>query len=176
MTKEDTRKLLFTIAAAFPNFKVNNPDVAVAIWFDLLKEQDANLIYAAFRSFVAADKTGFAPSVGQLINKAYDLTHQDDTTASEAWARVYKAIRNGAYNAAEEFNKLPPDIQKAVGSAAQIHAWAIDENFNENVISSNFMRAYAQVKARERNDAMIPADVKARLDGMTSKMIEGGTA
>lgn len=53
----------------------------------------------------------------------------------EAWSLVEKAIRNSIYNSQEEFSKLPPLVQKAVGSPNVLDAllgigsWIVDNVF-----------------------------------------------
>ena len=82
----------------------------------------------------------------------------------EAWALVSKAIRNSGYNSVEEFAKLPPSAQKAVGLPDQLRTWALDENYNEQVVSSNFMRCYRTELARHEELSKMPSDVKALID------------
>ena len=175
MTIQEVKKLLFAINAAFPNYKPQNPEETALIWADLLGDQDANNIFAAFKVYTRTDKSGFAPSVGQLIQGAQELREKDSTalSAGEAWGIVYKAICRSGDNSQEEYNKLPPEIQKAVGSPGQLRAWALDDQFNEGVASSNFRRAYAVVLERKRNDALIPADVKRALEQQTAARLEG---
>lgn len=175
MTIQEVKKLLFAINAAFPNYKPQNPEETALIWADLLGDQDANNIFAAFKVYTRTDKSGFAPSVGQLIQGAKDLQDKtsNELSASEAWGIVYKAICRSGDNAQEEFDKLPPEVQKAVGLPGQLRAWAMDDQFNEGVASSNFRRAYTTVLERKRNDALIPADVKRALEQQTAARLEG---
>ena len=82
----------------------------------------------------------------------------------EAWSLVSKAIRNSAYNSVEEFAKLPPIVQNAVGLPDQLRTWALDENYNEQVISSNFMRCYRTELARHEELSKMPAEIKDLID------------
>ena len=147
MTKDETRILLATINSIYPNFKVDDPEQTVNAWHLFLDDQPTVLINAALKVYVASNRSGFAPSVGQLIQGAQELREKDSTvlSAGEAWGIVYKAICRSGDNSQEEFDKLPPEIQKAVGSPGQLRAWALDDQFNEGVASSNFRRAYAVV-------------------------------
>ena len=175
MTIQEVKKLLFAINAAFPNYKPQNPEETALIWADLLGDQDANNIFAAFKVYTRTDKSGFAPSVGQLIQGAKDLQDKtsNELSASEAWGIVYKAICRSGDNAQEEYDKLPPEVQKAVGSPGQLRSWAMDDHFNEGVASSWFRRAYETILERKRNDALIPADVKRALEQQTAARLEG---
>ncbi len=162
MTREETIQLLMTIQAAFPNYKVPDKTVTVNIWMNMLENYDSSLVMASLKSYIATDKTGFAPSIGQIIDKAHTLAKlngNSELTETEAWSLVSKALRNGVYNSESEFNKLPESVQKAVGSHEMLRVWATDENFNESVVSSNFMRSYKSVMNRKTEIEKLPASV-----------------
>jgi len=173
MTKDDIRKLLYMINSIYPNFKVTNPEQMVNVWMEFLEDQDPNAIAASLKVYVRTDTSGFAPSIGQLIQGVYKLKTQNELTAGEAWSMVHKAIRRSSYYAAEEFNKLPKTVQRAVGSADQLHAWATDECFNEGVASSNFRRAYQNACEQQRVEALVPKDVVDLIDNLTSPVMIG---
>lgn len=59
----------------------------------------------------------------------------------EAWSLVEKAIRNSIYNSQEEFSKLPPLVQKAVGSPNVLRLWAADGSYSEQVACWKIVRA-----------------------------------
>ena len=168
MTKDEIRKLLYMINSIYPNFKVNNPEQMIEIWTEFLEDQDANAIAASLKMYVRSDTSGFAPSIGQLIQGAYKLTVKEELTPGEAWSMVHRAICRSTYYATEEFNKLPKTVQRAVGSADQLRAWATDEYFNEGVASSNFRRAYQNACDQKRNEALIPADVAKMIESLTA--------
>ncbi len=86
-----------------------------------------------------------------------------------------KAIKNSAYNAEEEFSKLPSRIQEAIGSHNVLHNWS-QENINgiETVIGSNFMRSYKATVIRKKEEKQLPSSIKKMLGNVGSKMIEGG--
>ena len=69
----------------------------------------------------------------------------------------------------DEYNKLPPVVQKAVGSPSQLREWGMDEDFNESVVSSNFMRVYRNELSKQHRDACMPEDVKALMRSIVSE-------
>ena len=75
---------------------------------------------------------------------------------------VYRIIGMGIYHADEEWEKLPDQVKNAI-SPVQIREWAMDENFNEGVAASNFMKSFQISQKREQELAMIPENVKALL-------------
>ena len=71
-----------------------------------------------------------------------------------------RALQNSTYHEVESYNKLPLIIQKAVGSPNNLHIIATDENFNEEVVKSNFLNMYRTAVKRDKTDRTTPNDVK----------------
>ena len=97
-------------------------------------------------------------------------------TEQAAWALVAKAVRNGTWGAKEEFDALPPQIQRVVGSPTQLRDWAqMDSDSLHSVVASNFQRSYrAKVKA-DKEYAALPSDVRKAIGGLADRMrLEAG--
>ena len=133
----------------------------------MLSEYTYEQISIALKAYILSDTSGFAPSVDQLVGKIQAITKPEELNEMEAWSLVSKAIRNSGYNSVEEFAKLPPLVQKAVGLPDQLMTWALDENYNEQVVSSNFMRCYRTELARHEELSKMPAEVKALIDSVS---------
>ena len=173
MTEEETAKILTTITVAYPNFKVVDAEATINLYFSMLKEYPYNICDSALKAYITADTTGFAPSIGKLIERINQLTQPQMLNELEAWNIVSKALRNGCYGASEEFEKFPPIIKKIIGSPSMLQMWATDEYFNESVVSSNFMRAYRQEIEVQKELIALPADVKALIaNNNYSKQLE----
>lgn len=165
MTREETVKIIRIICGSFPNFKPSDLSETVDIWNMMLEEYTYNQIAGALKSYILADSTGFAPSIGQLIAKVKTIEEPAQLNESEAWGLVSKAIRNGYYGAVEEFSKLPPLVQKAVGIPDNIRNWS-QTNLEsvETVIQSNFLRAYRVEAQRAAEISKMPSDVKTMIE------------
>lgn len=165
MTREETVKIIRIICGSYPNFKPSDLSETVDIWNMMLEEYTYNQIAGALKSYILADSTGFAPSIGQLIAKVKTIEEPAQLNESEAWGLVSKAIRNGYYGAVEEFSKLPPLVQKAVGIPDNIRNWS-QTNLEsvETVIQSNFLRAYRVEAQRAAEISKMPSDVKTMIE------------
>ena len=163
MTREETVKIIRIMVDSYPNYKPNNISETVDVWQMMLSDYDYNLVAMALKAYILSDTIGFAPSIGQIVDKIQAISKPQELSEMEAWDMVRIALRNSGYNAEEEFNKLPLIVQKAVSSPSQLRTWALDENYNEQVVSSNFMRCYRTVVARENEIAKMPAEVRALL-------------
>lgn len=161
MTKQETAQLLAIISATYPNFKVENKTQTIDAWHWSLEEYPFNAIQMAYKVYIKTDKSGFAPSVNQLITNLQKPAELNSLSEGEAWALVKKAIQNGNYGAEEEYNKLPEIVQKAVGSPNMIRQWAMSDTAEVNtVIASNFQRTYKSVVQRESQKAFVGNDLR----------------
>lgn len=162
MTKEQVGKLLITIQAYYPNYNPPDKKIAINAWYVMLAEYPEDLVLQALRACIATNTSGFAPDVGQIMSKIQTISQPQELNEMEAWSLVSKALRNGYYGAVEEFNKLPPLVQKAVGSPDNLRNWAqTDSESIENVVQSNFMRTYRTVVNRAKEYQKMPKDIQA---------------
>lgn len=173
MTREEIQDFLAMVQATYPNYNPPNKTAAVNAWLLALEEYDANHIALAFKIYMKTDTSGFAPTPGKLIDKLQSVTQPQELNSMEAWALVSKAIRNSTYNSVAEFAKLPPLVQKAVGLPGQLRQWAMDEDYNEQVVSSNFMRTYNTVVTRDKEVAKMPVEVRNMIEKVKERSYEG---
>ena len=160
MERREVATLLATIQAYYPQYNPPDKTIAVNAWFDMLKEYPKELIENALRAFISTDTTAFAPSVGQLIGKMNEIQNMGELNEMEAWTLVSKAIRNSGYHSSEEFEKLPELVQKSVGTPSQLRTWALDQNYNEQVVSSNFIKCYRAEAKLKRERMSLPQDIR----------------
>lgn len=164
MLREETAKILMMIQGAYPNYKPLDKTIAVNTWHMVLTDIPFELAQQAFLVYLRSDTSGFAPSPGQLIGIVQTLSAPKQLNELEAWTLVEKALQNSSYNSELEFSKLPLLIQKTVGAPRQLRAWATDEEYNSQVVSSNFMRVYRnELRKQEEYDRM-PENLKQLVD------------
>ena len=165
MTKREIAEMLTVIQANCPDTAKGQSDAAfkskVTLWYEFFQNYPKELVHAAAMAFIANDTKGFMPNIGQINDYIQKLRGQENMTEGEAWSYVAKAIRNSAYNSAEEFAKLPERIQRLVGSHNQLREWALmDAEILQSVVSSNFQRTF---RARQKSDVeyeRLPSRVK----------------
>ncbi len=173
MTKKEMKAILAVLKAAYPNFcrDMQGEDLqsVVDIWTDMFKDDSVEVVAIAVKAHIAKDAKGYAPHIGAIKNAIVKLYSQDELTELEAWELVRKAIRNSGYEAREEFAKLPPVVQRLVGSPNQLREWAMmDSDVLGSVVASHFQRSYRARMESEREYLALPSDVRntmARLSG-----------
>lgn len=165
MTRDETIQILMMVQAAYPNYKPSDKTVAINTWNLLLSEYSYSQVESGLRAYILSDTSGFAPSIGQIVDKIKTANEPAQLNESEAWGLVSKAIRNGYYGAVEEFSKLPPLVQKAVGTPDNLRNWS-QTNLDsvETVIQSNFLRAYRVEAQRAAEISKMPSDVKIMIE------------
>lgn len=174
MTRDETKKIIMGIQCSYPNFKPQcELSFLIDVWNDDLADYSYEEVYMALKRFKATDTSGFAPSIGQLVDAIHkNRGGSNDLSEAEAWDMVRKAIGCSTYYAQEEYDKLPDGIKKAVGSPNQLRNWAMDEDYNENVVQSNFLRIYRTECNKTKEFERLPNTLQNLITGTTQKMIK----
>lgn len=169
MTLQDTAKVMDIIKGAYPNWNATRETAIV--WAQMFVDDPVERVLAGVKSYIAVDTKGFAPVVGQIKQMMNEI-ESDDMSEQEAWSLIRKAIGNGLYGCYTEYEKLPPILQKVVGTPEQLTEWAMLEDGLDTVVASNVMRSYRAVLQRDKLERALPSDVKMLLGGGV-KMIGG---
>ena len=168
MTREETVKIIRIMVESYPNYKPNNISETVDVWQMMLSDYDYNIVAMALKAYILSDTSGFAPSIGQLVDKMKSITSPQELNEMEAWALVCDALKNCGYNYVEEYEKLPPLVQKAVGLPTQLREWSLTENLNKDVVGSNFMRCYRIEVERQREMSKMPQNIREMLESISN--------
>ena len=159
MNRDETKKILMNIQCSFANWKpASDLGFMIDVWSDDLADYSYEQVYTALKIYKATDTTGFAPSIGQLVDKIH--SGKEEMNANEAWGLVYKALSNAGYHSEEEFDKLPPLVQKAIGSPGSLRSLSQSSDFNEEVEKSLFTRSYEAAKKRAKEDQKLPEAIR----------------
>lgn len=165
MNRDETKQILTILRINYPhsfkNFTYEESEMFLNLWAEAFKEDSVDLVIAAIKAIIYGDTREFAPNVGQVKAKMFDLMNQDEPTEQEAWNLVFKALCNSISNAEEEFQKLPKLIQSVVGSPSMLKSWAVmDINEVQTVVASNFMRGYKARANVEKQNQLLPYEIK----------------
>lgn len=176
MTEKEVRQLLAMTQAVYPNYNPPSREAAVNAWLMCLSEYDSKVVQLAFKTYMTTNTSGFAPAPGQLIEILQSLTQPSELNELEAWSMVRKALRNCGYNSEQEFAKLPTVVQKTVGTPQQLRIWACDSEFNENVVSSNFIKTYRTEVKRATELNKMSSDVRKLIEMVNTNSVSAQIA
>ena len=175
MTRTEIAIIMDILSTAYPRFYTGpdapNPVKTMALWSEMFAEDDVAIVAAAVKALIATDDKGFPPHIGAVKAKVRQITQPAGMTEQEAWNLVAKAIRNSAYGSREEFDKLPIDIQRLVGSPNQLRDWAMmDSDTVHSVVASNFQRSYKTRKTADADYQALPSDIKTMISGLAARL------
>ena len=175
MTKKEMAEILAVMQANYPDDFRGMSDAAmqgkINLWFMQFRDDEYKEVLAAVMAHIATDTNRFMPPVGVIKAKLVEIRQPDEMTEIEAWELVSKATRNSTYNSAEEFAKLPPVVQRLVGSHMQLKEWAaMDTDTLQSVVASNFQRSYKVRAKSEREYLALPSSVKTYMASLAEGM------
>lgn len=177
MTKREVIGIMAVMEAAYPAFYKQagrtEKETAVNLWAEMFADDDAVLVAGAVKAFIAGDKSGFPPTIGQIKGRMRELLEPEQDTATEAWNAVYKAVHSGCLP--RHYDALPEMARQVVGSYAQLKEMGqmSPSDFN-TVAQSNFLRSYRAKEKAMREYAAVPDSVKVLVAGIQNRL-SGGT-
>lgn len=165
MTKNETLQIMNILKIAYPTFYKNISkqealDI-VDLWSNMFEEDDVLLVIAAVKAFIATDDKGYPPVIGVIKKKMRELSQPRTMSEMEAWQLVKKAASNSAYHAKEEFDKLPPTIQKIIGDYQTLKDWGLmDTEKFDTVLQSSFIKFFKINSEKEKEYMALPLSVR----------------
>lgn len=175
MTRKESAQIIGIMQTvyldSFKNLSADAIQSTVAIWANVFEDDPASAVQAAVMAHISATTDRFMPPPGAIKQRLVEIKTGGNLTAGEAWQLVYAAAQRGIHHAQEEFDKLPPIVQRLVGSPNQLREWAMmDAETVQSVIASNFQRSYAVRAEKEREYMALPSGVKDTLGAIAGKL------
>ena len=175
MTREETKSILSVLKAGYPNFykdlKKDDADQIINLWSAMFADDSPKIVVEAVKSLMCSLQ--FPPTIADVKQKIALITQPAHLTEIEAWNLVRASM--SYYSSGECFNRLPPILQKLVGSPGQLREWAVmDADTVDSVIQSNFMRSYKARIQSEKEYSLLPESTKNLIEAAKAKMLEGG--
>jgi hypothetical protein len=155
----------------FRDMRKIDAEALINLWTESFCDTPYDIVSAGVMAFISTDTKGYMPKVGMINEQIRKLTAKEQMTEQEAISLILKATRNGLYGAKEEFDKLPPILQRLVGSPEQIRSWSLmTEDDIQTVVASNLMRSYRVVAKQEEYKQTLPASLKVMLETTADKL------
>ena len=175
MTRDETIKILAVLKANYSEYfrdmKKVDAEALINLWTESFCDTPYDAVSAGVMAFITTDTKGYMPKVGMIKEQLRKLTAKEQMTEQEAVSLILKATRNGLYGAKEEFDKLPPILQRLVGSPEQIRSWSLmSEDDIQTVVASNLMRSYRVVAKQEEYRQALPSKLQAMIETAADKL------
>lgn len=146
-------KAVYTDPKFIPN------EESVNVWYELLKDMDAQYLKASVAKYMQTEK--FPPFPADLRKTA----EAKYLTADEAWGKVSDCLWGitNRKRAIAEFNNLPIECQKTLGSADALYAYTQGE-WNEGVNKALFVKNYKPTVERMQTDSRMSKPLRTALE------------
>lgn len=170
MTKSETGKLLFLLQTAYPRYydgkTADELAGAVDLWYDLLKDHDTTLVFAAAKELLGTLK--FPPTIADIKEKMYNMTNQEEDDMA-LWNELDKAVRNCLYNTQEVFDGLSPLVKKFVGNPAQLRDYGAGDIATFNTVTKGqFLKQIPILKQREKELKMMLPENRQLVENLSN--------
>ena len=166
MERCDVIEMFAAISVLYPRDMAfaNATDKMITVWWEMLSDLPKSAVSAALKRHSAVSQ--FAPSIAEIRKAVADMTAPDGRTGIDEWNDVAKALRNSAYDSAEQFRKLSPIAQRLVGSPMQLKEWGLAEDAATiSVAKAQFLKGYEVLKRRENETKQLPESIRNLLIG-----------
>ena len=180
MNKKDAGKILTVLRAAYPGFYRTATEAdavaTVNLWADIFQDDNPVEVGLAVKALIATRTSNFPPTIGEVKEALQKKREPDRRTEQEAWAIVSKAAAGCDLQfPGRTFEKLPEEIQRAIGSPSVLREWAMsDASEFQTVIASNFQRSYRTIQKRAWEDAKLPEALREFLpEAKRAELTEG---
>lgn len=162
MTRDEVVVILGMIKTAYPSFykEMSKQEMynTIDLWSEMFKNDKSEIITLAVKSLIS--KSEYAPSIATIKNEAFRL-QSNDITPIELWNKLKKAISNSTYNSVEEYNKLPEQVKRFVGSPNALRDLAQnDATTNDTIVKGQFLKQIENIKAQEKQEKMMLPEIK----------------
>jgi hypothetical protein len=177
MTTQETIKILAILKTTYPRFFISADSAELQLqintWSELLVDDPYNLVAEAVKALTCTLK--FPPTIADIKEKLYSITHPAQMSEMEAWQVVRRAVdayeRYDVYSTGQcarawDINNrimqgLPPVIKRIVGDSSQLREWQdMDTETFNSVVQSNFLRSYRALAAKEAEVEMLPQSTR----------------
>ena len=158
MEKEQVRKLLTIIRTNYPQtFKgwdSEQQQLYMEIWYNGLKDDDYGLALKAIETFIYGEPREFAPNIGQVKNKMFELQPVKQIDVGSAWDKVLRSARCDRQLAKDEFKKLPIVVQQALGTENFLVELGYSDKESQKYFRKEFESKLMEVLQNEKTDVI----------------------
>ena len=182
MNKTETIQIITLLAGNYDsiaNKDKTQKQLMVATWQECLKDLDFQIVLRAVKKTII--NSPYPPTIHEVRKNAIEMTNPTtQRTAIEAWNEALNMMSGGLYMTEEQFNHYSPEVRKFFGSVNQVRQLAmLDSDTINSVTKGQFLKQYDVLVQREREEKLLPADIKNTFDLLADKMdmnklLEGG--
>ena len=172
MNKTETVQVITLLAGNYDSIAKKDStqkQLMINTWQECLGDLDYKLVLQAVKKTII--ESPYPPTIHDIRKNAIEIANPSTQRAGiEAWDEAYKMICSGAHMTREEFEQHSPEVKKFFGSTAQLKAYATNEDFNMDVVRSNFLKQYEILVNREKQQKLLPERMQSLIGQMAEKI------
>lgn len=171
MNKQETTQIITLLAGNYESIANKSQvqrQMMLNTWYECLNDLDYNLVLQAVKKSII--DSPYPPTIHDIRKNAIEMINPTKNDALSNWNECYKMICNGTYMTQEEFDSHSEICKKFLGSLNQLKAYATNEDFNMDVVRSNFLKQYEIIVNREKEDKLLPTQMRDMIEKIASKM------
>ena len=171
MNREECTKCLTVLRVNYQSFARNmtasDANAVITSWEMCFKDEPYELVSMAIYDLIQTKKD-FAPDIAAIKERIREMQAVvcGEHTNEELWNILKRAASRSAYNAEEEFEKLPPILQRYIGGPSGLYDMSqTDATTVDTVQRGIFLKNIDNMKSRE--------DFQQRLSPAARDMLQG---
>lgn len=171
MTKTETGKILALMREMFPQGKDITAETIKA-WHWLIGECDYAIAEQAVKELAMKYEGYSFPAPAHLIEEIR-LISGNKADYGKLWDALVRAAKNSTYGAKEEFEKLPPDVQRFLGSPTVLKDFGlIEPNVLQTVVKASFNKTMPKIVEQREVQERLPDEIRQAITEAKQRMID----
>ena len=173
MNKQETVQIITLLAGNYEGIANKTPkqrELMLNTWYECLNDLDYDVVLKAVKKTIIDNP--YPPTIHEVRKNAIELINPTTKrTAIEAWDEALKMISNGLYMTPEQFETHSAEVKKFFKDTKQVRELAmLDSDVVNSVIKGQFLKQYDIIIEREKEEKLLPDDLKNTFDLLTDKM------
>ena len=175
MTRKEIITILTLLSQTYENFEKRmdtdeKVESMIMLWKECLGDLDYNLVLQAVKKTII--ESPYLPTIHEIRKNAIEMVKPNTSkTAIEAWNEAYSMICNGLYMTEEQFEMASPEVKKFFGNVRQVKELAqTDSDTINTVTKGQFLKQYETIVNREKEDKLIPEQMKKMIGNFANMM------
>lgn len=172
MNRQETIQVITLLAGNYDSIANKNKaqkELMVSTWQECLGDLDYKLVLQAVKKTII--ESPYPPTIHDIRKNAVAMVNPaTGKTAIEAWNEAHKMICRGTYMTQEEFEQHSPEVKKFFGGIRQLKDYATNEDFNMDVVRSNFLKQYEALVERDKEQKLLPPQMQDFIGQLAKKM------
>lgn len=171
MNKAETVQVITLLAGNYDSVAkkdATQKQLMINTWQECLGDLDYKLVLQAVKKSII--ESPYPPTIHDIRKNAIEMINPTKNSALEDWDECYKMICNGSYMTQEEFDAHSEICKKFLGSLSQLKAYSRNQDFNMDVVRSNFLKQYDNLMKRKQEQKLLPQKMQEFIGQLADKM------